>query len=87
MTGENGKQQIVSYDMIATQMKLPKNAPENLQKSMALIDDFAIFLETLMAHDPTYKSKVATAVLALELAFQKPAISYGKVVINLKPIL
>jgi hypothetical protein len=67
-------------------LNLPKNAPENLSTSVAIIDDFSLVLDAYIRKNPKEKAKYDTAIQAVQKLFADSEIQTGKKIIDITTI-
>lgn len=57
LTGPKGNTRRVEVSELLMKFNLPKNAPENLKKSVQIVEDFTILLDAYISANPNEKAK------------------------------
>ena len=62
LTGPKGNTRRVEISELLVNLNLPKNAPENLKKSVKMIEDFSLLLDAYITANPKETAKYDSAV-------------------------
>lgn len=71
---------------LVVNLNLPKDAPENLQKSVSTIQDFALVLDAYLLENPKEKGRHEQAIQKISKLFANENVQLGKEVINLETV-
>ena len=66
LTGPKGNTRRVEVSELLVNLNLPKNAPENLKKSVKMIEDFSLLLDAYIAANPKETAKHEAAVKQIQ---------------------
>jgi hypothetical protein len=86
LTGPKGAPRKIEMQQLLVNLNLPKNAPENLSTSVAIIDDFSLVLDAYIRKNPKEKAKYDTAIQATQKLFADSGIQTGKKIIDITTI-
>ena len=63
---------------------LPKDAPENLQKSVSLVQDFALILDAYLLKNPDKKEQYSSTLKWIQADFANPDVQSGNSILDIK---
>lgn len=86
LVGPNGKEEPVNYDKLFINLNIPKNAPENLKKSVSIMQDAAFLLDAFMRKYPKKQDEYDASVKNLEWLFNADDVQMGKKVLSVGDI-
>ena len=84
LTWPKGNTKRIDIEELIVNLNLPKNAPENLQKSVSLVQDFAFILDAYLLKNPEKKTQYDFTLKWIQADFANPDIQTGKSVVDIK---
>ncbi len=84
LTWPKGNTKRIDIAELIVNLNLPKNAPENLQKSVSLVQDFAFILDAYLLKNPEKKTQYDSTLKWIQADFANPDIQTGKSVLDIK---
>jgi hypothetical protein len=86
LTGPKGNTRRVEVSGLLVNLNLPKNAPENLKKSVKMIKDFSLLLDAYIAANPKETPKHEAAIKQIQWLFAHEDIQMWKKILDVTSI-
>ena len=86
LTGPKGAMRQVEQSELLLKLNIPKNAPENLQKSVSIVQDFSLILDAFLMKNPKEKGTYEYAVNKLAFLYKNDDIQLGKTILDVTSI-
>jgi len=86
LTGPKGNTRRVEVSELLVNLNLPKNAPENLKKSVQIVEDFTLLLDAYISAKPNQKEKYESAVKQVQWLFAHEDVQMWKNILDVTSI-
>ncbi len=86
LTGPRGAVRQVEQSELFLKLNIPKDAPENLQKSVGIVQDFSLVLNAYLMKNPKEKGSYQDAANKLAFLYKDDAIKLGETILDVTSI-